>query len=65
MTPLGHSYGDELLIDVTHRLKQVMDENDYLARIGGDEFIILTQNLKDTVSYEENQKGKKCIFISV
>jgi GGDEF domain-containing protein len=33
---LGHSYGDELLIDVTYRLKQAMDENDYLARIGGD-----------------------------
>ena len=40
---LGHSYGDELLIDVTHRLKQVLGENDYLARIGGDEFVILTE----------------------
>jgi len=50
---LGHSYGDELLIDVTYRLKQVMDENDYLARIGGDEFIVLTQNMQDTLSYEE------------
>ena len=25
---LGHSYGDELLIDVAHRLKQAIDEND-------------------------------------
>lgn len=58
---LGHSYGDELLIDVTHRLKQVIDENDYLARIGGDEFIILSQNLVDTVSYEE--KIKKVIKV--
>lgn len=53
---LGHSYGDELLIDVTYRLKQVMDENDYLARIGGDEFVLLTQNLTDMVSYEEKIK---------
>ena len=59
---LGHSYGDELLIDVTHRLKQVMDENDYLARIGGDEFIILTQNLKDTVSYEEKIRKVRNVF---
>ncbi len=59
---LGHSYGDELLIDVTYRLKQVMDENDYLARIGGDEFIFLTQNLNDTVSYEEKIKKIKNVF---
>jgi polar amino acid transport system substrate-binding protein len=59
---LGHSYGDELLIDVTHRLKQVMDENDYLARIGGDEFIILTQNHKDTVSFEDKIKKIRNVF---
>lgn len=59
---LGHSYGDELLIDVTHRLKQVTDENDYLARIGGDEFIILTQNLEDMASYEEKIKKIRNVF---
>lgn len=59
---LGHSYGDELLIDVNHRLRQVLDENDYLARIGGDEFIILTQNLKDTVVYEEKIKKVRNVF---
>lgn len=59
---LGHSYGDELLIDVTYRLRQAMDENDYLARIGGDEFIILTQNLQDTSSYEEKIKKVRNVF---
>ncbi|MDD3172940.1 MAG: EAL domain-containing protein [Herbinix sp.] len=59
---LGHSYGDELLIDVTYRLKQAMDENDYLARIGGDEFIVLTQNLQDTVSFEDKIKKIKNVF---
>lgn len=59
---LGHSYGDELLIDVTHRLKQVMDENDYLARIGGDEFIVLSQNLSDSYSFEEKIKKVKNVF---
>ncbi|MHB8128625.1 MAG: putative bifunctional diguanylate cyclase/phosphodiesterase [Mobilitalea sp.] len=59
---LGHSYGDELLIDVTYRLKQVMDENDYLARIGGDEFILLTQNLQDTYSFEDKIKKIKNVF---
>lgn len=53
---LGHSYGDELLIDVTHRLKQAMDDNDYLARSGGDEFIVLSQNLTDIGEYEAKIK---------
>jgi diguanylate cyclase len=59
---LGHSYGDELLIDVTYRLKQAMDENDYLARIGGDEFIVLTQNLQDTLAFEDKIKKIKNVF---
>lgn len=59
---LGHSYGDELLIDVTYRIKQVMDENDYLARIGGDEFIILSQNLQDTLAFEEKIRKVKNVF---
>ena len=59
---LGHSYGDELLIDVTYRLKQVMDENDYLARIGGDEFIVMTQNLQDTLIFEDKIKKIKNVF---
>lgn len=59
---LGHSYGDELLIDVTYRLKQVMDENDYLARIGGDEFIVLTQNLQDTLEFEDKIKKILNVF---
>lgn len=59
---LGHSYGDELLLDVTHRLKQAINSNDYLARIGGDEFAILTQNLDDTVSYEEKIKKVRNVF---
>ncbi|NLP34947.1 MAG: EAL domain-containing protein [Clostridiales bacterium] len=58
----GHSYGDELLIDVTYRLKQVMDSNDYLARIGGDEFIFMTQNLNETTEIEEKIKKIKNVF---
>ena len=59
---LGHSYGDELLIDVTHRLKQAIDSNDYLARIGGDEFMIVTQNLEDIGEYEAKVKKIQKVF---
>ena len=59
---LGHSYGDELLIDVTHRLKQAIDENDYLARFGGDEFIVLSQNIGDIGLYEEKIRKIQKVF---
>ena len=40
----GHSTGDRLLIDVTQRLTNVLTENEWLARIGGDEFLIFTDS---------------------
>lgn len=59
---LGHSYGDEMLIDVAHRLSEVLTEDDYLARIGGDEFVVLTQNLNDIPAYEEKIKKIQKVF---
>ena len=59
---IGYTYGDELLIDVSHRLKQILDENDYLARISGDEFLILTQNVENLDEYEDKIKKVQTIF---
>ena len=61
-TQLGISYGDELLIDVTHRLKQIISESDYLARIGGDEFAILVQNINESSEYEDKLKRILNVF---
>ena len=43
----GHEIGDQVLIAVSARMKQVLREVDTLARLGGDEFVAVLLNLDD------------------
>jgi diguanylate cyclase (GGDEF)-like protein/PAS domain S-box-containing protein len=38
---LGHDHGDRLLIELSHRLEELLGEEDVVARLGGDEFAVL------------------------
>jgi len=49
---LGHHYGDQLLIEVARRIQGCLREEDTVARMGGDEFVILLPSLK----YEDDVK---------
>jgi diguanylate cyclase (GGDEF)-like protein/PAS domain S-box-containing protein len=41
---LGHSAGDELLVELTRRLRARTQSGDILGRLGGDEFVIVLPN---------------------
>ncbi|WP_150306447.1 putative bifunctional diguanylate cyclase/phosphodiesterase [Planctomonas psychrotolerans] len=49
----GHSIGDALLIAVASRLKTLIRPGDTLARISGDEFVILCEDLGSTDAVEQ------------
>ncbi|MFA9273261.1 MAG: EAL domain-containing protein [Candidatus Aquirickettsiella gammari] len=41
---LGHRIGDALLIEISHRLQANLFDEDLIARMGGDEFVIVACN---------------------
>ena len=50
---LGHKAGDKLLISIAERLKIFVKESCLLSRFGGDEFIIVSPFVADTVEGAE------------
>jgi len=51
---LGHALGDQLLKEVSKRLVNTIRKSDVVARIGGDEFVIMIEN-------EENIEAIKLV----
>ncbi|MBX9905073.1 MAG: diguanylate cyclase [Burkholderiales bacterium] len=58
---LGHEAGDEVLRQVAGRLAEIVREADTLARVGGDEFVLLLNDLGDNAAEGAGIVALKCI----
>src|SRR5947199_5736549 len=45
---LGHPCGDQLLCAVADRLREMLRPEDFVARFGGDEFVVFQQNIQSS-----------------
>jgi len=63
----GHEAGDNLLISVSRRLEKICNASCHAFRVGGDEFVILVQNLPMDVyiagrEHTDRSKCGRCYF---
>lgn len=58
---LGHDAGDEALREIARRLQSVIRQSDTLARVGGDEFVLLVADLELPAEEGLRSLAGKCL----
>ncbi|MBS0356378.1 MAG: diguanylate cyclase [Proteobacteria bacterium] len=58
---LGHEAGDLALVEVAQRLSAVLRQSDTLARVGGDEFVMLAADLGEDAEVGAAALATRCI----
>jgi diguanylate cyclase (GGDEF)-like protein/PAS domain S-box-containing protein len=61
---LGHLFGDELLMEISSKLKSQFREDDIVGRMGGDEFVVFLQNIPSEAILEDKSRLLNGIFRS-
>jgi diguanylate cyclase (GGDEF)-like protein/PAS domain S-box-containing protein len=56
----GHTVGDLLLIEVSHRITGCLRETDTVARLGGDEFVVLLSELH----HDQNTTKRQAFIVA-
>lgn len=61
----GHAAGDKLLKETGEILKTVFSQDDYIGRIGGDEFCVLVNTKLDSTEELQEYAKNKCVELEV
>lgn len=61
----GHPYGDSVLTRISRGLLSVFRQNDVVARIGGDEFLIFLSEIKESDNILPKLEAIQEIFLAV
>ena len=56
---LGHDVGDTLLKEIARRLQEAIRDTDFVARLSGDEFCIMADNISD--QYDAAHVADRCL----
>ncbi len=59
----GHAVGDKLLVEMASRLRNKCRKTDSVARLNGDEFVVLLENVDMTVGQTVAAKIKKYLSV--
>jgi diguanylate cyclase len=52
----GHVAGDKVLKEVARSLKESFRKNDFIARYGGDEFVVIIEGMSEEMAHERTVK---------
>ncbi|WP_064607440.1 GGDEF domain-containing protein [Photobacterium sp. J15] len=57
----GHQFGDQVLIEITCKIKSILRKHDYIARLGGEEFIVLLHDTNENETKLVAEKIRGCV----
>ncbi|MCB2186005.1 MAG: GGDEF domain-containing protein [Deltaproteobacteria bacterium] len=57
----GHTVGDQCLVEIVHRVAEVLRKSDFLARYGGEEFVVILPETNLAQGREVAEKIRRAI----